>query len=77
MRRGIKRLTPVSLANGQAIPGQARPELEQSTFKRELNFFLVSSNPWNPRLAVPGRHQYTGPIHAMRLTSSHRSLQSP
>ena len=77
MKRRIKRLTPVSPENGHAIPGRARPRLEQSTPKCELNHFLVSSNPSNRRPPVPEPHQSNTLVHAIRLTSNHCSLQSP
>jgi hypothetical protein len=77
MKQRIQPLLPVSPADGQTIPGQARPAIRQSAFWWLHEHSRVGLLAVNPRPAGPGTHQFAALFHAMRLTSGNLSLQSP
>ena len=77
MRRGFQRLLPVSPENEHAIPGWARTDVCQVIPERVGKHFLVGLLLPDPLAAMPGAHQSAALLHAMRLTSEKRSLQSP
>ena len=77
MRRGFYRLLPVSLADGQAIPGWARPVGGSGSFWWGNEHFPASLRALHSPSAAPRMHQSGALLHAIRLTSNSRSLQSP
>lgn len=60
MRQGVHRLLSVSPADGQAILGQTRPVVGQSTFRWRRNYALENLLPANSPAPVPGAHQSAG-----------------
>jgi len=77
MKRGFHQLLPVSLVDGQAIPGRARPVGGSGSFWWGNDHLPASLRALNSPPAVPRLHQSGTLLHAIRLTSSSLSLQSP
>ncbi len=77
MKQRLQPLLPVSPADGQTIPGPARPAVRHGASWRLHEYSRVDLLAVNPRPAGPRAYPFAALFHAMRLTSGNRSLQSP
>lgn len=77
MKPAIKPLQPVSLADGQAIPGRDYSVIRQWAIEPVHNRSLSNLRRQNLLTATSGAHQSAALFHAMRLTSGDLALQSP
>ena len=77
MKRSRKPLQTVSSTGGQTIHGRLYPAACQVIPERIRNPARAGLLFPNPLAAMPGAHQSAALLHAMRLTSEIRSLQSP
>jgi len=77
MKQRVQPFLHTSAADGQTIPGRARPAVGQRTLEQGRNRSLAGLRLLNQRPAMPDSHQSTALLHAMQLTSGDPSLQSP